>query len=74
MTPGERALLVLAAVAVAWWLIDTAIWPYRPCRSCGGSGTKGPQGRRVYRICPACHRQQQLRLAARLVRPDLRRF
>jgi len=73
VTKGEHALLILAAVGVALWLVDTAIWPYVRCRSCGGGGTKGPRGRRVYDICPACHRQQQLRVAARWVRPDLRR-
>lgn len=72
MTPAEHAWLIIAAVVVAWYLIDCAIWPWLPCPLCGGRGIRGPRGRKVFRDCP--HRAaRRLRVGARLVRPDLRR-
>jgi hypothetical protein len=73
MTPGERALLVLAAGCFVVYLVHCMVWPYVRCPVCKGRGviTSG----KYYADCPAAymHRRKRLRLGARLVRPDLRR-
>jgi hypothetical protein len=72
VTAGERAWLVIAAVAFVIWLAHAAVFPYVRCRLCKGRRTRSGGGR-TYMVCPACQGRDRLRLGARWVRPDLRK-
>ena len=73
---GAGVLAVAAGLAVAYRAVDLAVNPWRKCRSCGGDGKGRFSHGRVYGDCRACDggkKPRQLRLGARLVRPDLAR-
>lgn len=58
------ALLILAAVVA--YLVSCAVWPYAPCRHCGGGKQRAPKGR-VWRDCRWCGgRGRRVRLGRRL--------
>lgn len=47
---------LLAGVLLLGYLAHTALWPYTPCRACGGAGRlTHPLHRRALRPCPHCH-------------------
>ena len=73
---GAGVLAVAAGLAVAYRAVDLAVNPWRKCRSCGGDGKGRWSHGRVYGDCRACDggkKPRELRLGARLVRPDLAR-
>lgn len=63
-------MALLAGVLLIGYLAHTALWPYKPCRACGGAGRLShPVNRRALRPCRGCHTTgQQPRLAYRLYR------
>ncbi|MFG2002092.1 hypothetical protein ACGFNU_23365 [Spirillospora sp. NPDC048911] len=64
---GTGGWVVLAVLAAAGYLIHCVIWPYRPCRKCGGAGRfRSPSGR-AWRYCNRCNgKGAQLRAGRRI--------
>ncbi|WP_231335785.1 cobalamin B12-binding domain-containing protein [Actinomadura graeca] len=65
--PDLGAWILLAVLAAAGHLLHCVIWPYRPCRKCGGAGRfRSPSGR-AWRYCNRCSgRGAQLRTGRRI--------
>ncbi len=65
MTVTPDLLLLLALITFGYVLV-CAVWPYRPCRRCGGTG-KLHGGFGGIRYCPRCnHTGLRLRLGRHL--------
>jgi hypothetical protein len=49
ITLALPAAAVTLGYAVACW-----VWPFRPCRRCGGVGKRRSPSGRAFRYCPRC--------------------
>jgi hypothetical protein len=51
---SPTALIVIAIIAAAGYLIHCAIWPYRACTKCDGHGKYPAPNGRTWRYCRHC--------------------
>ncbi|MEV5707267.1 hypothetical protein [Actinoallomurus sp. NPDC052274] len=59
--------LGLICVPLIGYRISLWLWPYTPCRSCGGDGQNPGSNRRRWGLCPTCGGSgKQERLGVRL--------
>jgi hypothetical protein len=49
------AIVVTAVIAFGWWRLSLRLWPYAPCRWCGGrSGRNQGSNRKRWGKCRWC--------------------
>lgn len=70
---ADLVALAIIVLAVLGWLASLWLWPYAPCRKCGGEGTSAGSNRKRFNMCRKCRgSRRRERFAARYVNRTVR--
>lgn len=58
---GAGAVLLIAAVIAAWWLVSVRRHPWRRCPACGGSGKNAGSTGALWGDCGRCGKSGKVR-------------